>query len=100
MNRREWLECDIPELKWYWRTKCEEIRKTLKYNSDPNATHKHHLFITPEQIEYNNAHYELWGFNEDGTFLYTSFFFFPVLSASVSALSEISRVLSILSLLL
>ena len=46
MNRKEWLECDNNEVKWFWRNKCEEIRKALKYNPDPNATHKHHLFNT------------------------------------------------------
>lgn len=76
MNRQEWLECDNNEIKWYWRNKCEEIRKTLKYNPDPSATHKHHLFNTPEQIEYNNAHYEMWGFNEDGTFEYGKYIIF------------------------
>jgi hypothetical protein len=75
MNRKEWLECSS-ESKWHWYHKCEKIRKSLKYNNNPNATHKHHLFDTPEQTEYNNTHYEMWGFNEDGTFEYGKYIVF------------------------
>lgn len=93
MNRKEWLECDIPEIKWYWRSKCEEIRKTLKYNQNPNATHKHHLFDTPEQIAYNNEHYELWGFNEDGTFEYGKYIIFvtPEEHNKLHSVSELTK---------
>ena len=31
---------------------------------------------TPEQIEYNTNHYEMWGFNEDGTFEYGKYMTF------------------------
>ena len=75
MNRKEWLECSS-ESKWHWYHKCEKIRMSLEYNKDPNATHKHHLFDTPEQIEYNNTHYEMWGFNLDGTFEYGKYVIF------------------------
>lgn len=93
MNRKEWLECDNNEIKWYWRTKCEEIRKTLKYNPDPKATHKHHLFNTPEQIKYNNSHYEMWGFNEDGTFEYGKYIIFvtPEEHSKLHSESEITK---------
>lgn len=53
-----------------------KIQESLKYNTDPKATVRHHLMDTPEQIEYNNAHYELWGFNEDGTFEYGKYIIF------------------------
>ena len=78
MNRKEWLEaCKNHEPGIYkWYNECLKIRKTLKYNQDPNATHKHHLFNTPEQIEYNNSHYEMWGFNEDGSFEYGKYIIF------------------------
>lgn len=93
MNRKEWLECDNNEVKWFWRNKCEEIRKTLKYNPNPNATHKHHLFNTPEQIEYNNTHYEMWGFNEDGTFEYGKYIIFvtPEEHGQIHGVSEITK---------
>lgn len=93
MNRKEWLECDNNEIRWHWYHKCEEIRKTLKYNQDPNATHKHHLFDTPEQIEYNNTHYEMWGFNEDGTFEYGKYIVFvtPEEHSKIHSNSEITR---------
>ena len=67
MNRKEWFEAcynHVPGIT-YWRDRCEGIRKTLQYNENPNAIHKHHLFNTPEQIAYNNEHYELWGFEID-----------------------------------
>lgn len=76
MNRKEWLECNNRKTKWHWYHECEKIRMSLEYNKDPNATHKHHLFDTPEQIEYNNTHYEMWGFNEDGTFEYGKYIIF------------------------
>lgn len=76
MNRKEWLECTNREVKWHWYHECEKIRMSLEYNKDTNATHKHHLFDTPEQIEYNNTHYEMWGFNEDGTFEYGKYIIF------------------------
>ena len=79
MNRKEWLACDNNEIKWHWYHECEKIRMSLKYNQDHNATHKHHLFNTPEQIEYNNTHYEMWGFNEDGTFEYGKYIIFVTL---------------------
>lgn len=76
MNRQEWLKCSDSEIKWHWYHECEKIRASLEYNPDPNAIHKHHLFDTPEQIAYNNEHYELWGFNEDGTFEYGKYIIF------------------------
>lgn len=42
-----------------------EIQRTLKYNSNPNATVRHHLRDTEEQRKYNDEHYELWGFEID-----------------------------------
>lgn len=56
--------------------KSREIQKSLKYNSDPNATVRHHLLDTPEQIEYNTNHYEMWGHNLDGTFEYGKYMIF------------------------
>lgn len=93
MNRKEWLKCENKETRWRWYHKCEEIRKTLKYNPDPNATHKHHLFDTPEQIEYNNTHYEMWGFNEDGTFEYGKYIIFvtPEEHSKIHGISEITK---------
>ena len=36
----------------------------------------HHRDDTEECIKYNNEHYELWGFNEDGTFEYGKYVIF------------------------
>ena len=95
MNRREWLEAcknHVPGIyKWY--NECLKIRKSLQYNQDPNATHKHHLFNTPEQIAYNNEHYEMWGFNLDGTFEYGKYIIFvtPEEHSMLHSESEITR---------
>lgn len=56
--------------------KSREIQKSLKYNSDPNAIVRHHLMDTPEQIEYNTSHYEMWGHNLDGIFEYGKYMIF------------------------
>lgn len=52
------------------------IQRSLKYNSDPNATQIHHLRDTEEQRNYNDLHYEYWGFNQDGTFEYGKYVVF------------------------
>lgn len=73
--------------------KSRKIQKSLKYNSDPNAVVRHHLMDTPEQIEYNNAHYEFWGHNPDGTFEYGKYMIFVTKEEhhKIHALSEITR---------
>lgn len=66
--------CEVcMNMKEYWKAvrsganireyelKSREIQQSLKYNPDPNATVRHHLMNTPEQIEYNTSHYEMWG---------------------------------------
>lgn len=79
MNRKEW--CTRCSESWSsvdhtWDYRSRQIQLSLKYNSNPNATVRHHLMNTSEQIEYNSAHYELWGFNEDGTFEYGKYIIF------------------------
>lgn len=56
--------------------KSREIQQSLKYNHDPNATVRHHLLDTPEQIEYNTNHYEMWGHDLDGSFTYGKYMIF------------------------
>lgn len=66
MNRKEWeATCNNGSVirKYDWASR--RIQKSLIYNKDPNAVVRHHLMDTPEQIAYNNAHYELWGFEID-----------------------------------
>lgn len=66
MNRKEFLEAvkHDPSL-WKWCAKCKKIQQSLIYNNNPDATTKHHLLDTEEQIKYNNEHYELFGFEID-----------------------------------
>ena len=68
MNINEWnkLAKERPHfLNRRWDNASREIQRTLKYNSNPNATVRHHLRDTEEQRKYNDKYYELWGFEID-----------------------------------
>lgn len=73
--------------------KSRKIQKSLKYNPDPNATVRHHLMDTPEQREYNDKYYELWGHNLDGTFEYGKYMIFVTKEehSKIHALSDVTR---------
>lgn len=79
MNIKEWqTSC---EENWFsvdhkYDVASREIQKSLKYNPDPKATVRHHLRDTEEQRKYNDEHYEMWGFNLDGTFEYGKYMIF------------------------
>ena len=66
MNRKEFLESGSYSTYYY------KVQKLLKdWKLENNITERcvvHHRDDTEECIKYNNAHYELWGFNEDDTF--------------------------------
>lgn len=77
MNRKEWQKaCEEGWAPRKYDNLSREIQQSLKYNPDPNATTRHHLMDTPEQIEYNTNHYEMWGHNPDGTFEYGKYMIF------------------------
>ena len=66
MNYNEWkIACKNKTANHHWDGKCRRLQRSLKYNPDPKAIHRHHLMDTEEQIKYNNEHYELWGFEID-----------------------------------
>jgi len=69
MNYYEWkLACKNKTANHHWDGACRRLQKSLQYNPDPKAIHRHHLRDTEEQRKYNDEHYELWGFeiDEDG----------------------------------
>ena len=73
MNCKEWHHlCKTNRylLDFTYYNKVREIQKYL------HAVVIHHLRDTEEQRKYNNEHYELWGFNEDGTFEYGKYVIF------------------------
>ena len=76
MNQKEWKKSDKFPGKYEWYNKTRKLQKSLQYNNDPNATVIHHLRGTEEQQKYNDEHYELWGFNLDGTFEYEKYVIF------------------------
>lgn len=75
MNRKEWLENGrtVNRQRNY-------ITKLLKqWKLDNNISGRcvvHHRDDTEETRKYNEEHYELWGFNEDGTFEYGKYIVF------------------------
>ncbi len=76
MNQKEWKTSGRFKGKFEWYNKTRKLQKLLNYNPDPNAKVIHHLRDTEEQRKYNDEHYELWGFNEDGTFEYGKYVIF------------------------
>lgn len=76
MNRQEYYNSNIcrksPEYK--------KVQQLLKeYKIENNIAERfvvHHLDDTEECRKYNEAHYELWGFNEDGSFEYGKYVVF------------------------
>lgn len=79
MNMKEWTALKNSHLglvDWSFYNNVKRIQKSLKYNPDPNAKVVHHLRDTEEQRKYNDEHYELWGFNLDGTFEYGKYVIF------------------------
>lgn len=66
MNIKEWHKaCEEGWAPRKYDIASREIQRLLKYNSNPNATVRHHLRDTEEQRKYNDEHYELWGFEID-----------------------------------
>ncbi len=76
MNQSEWKKSGKFPGKYEWYNKTRKIQKSLQYNSDEKANRIHHLRDTEGQRKYNDEHYELWGFNEDGTFEYGKYVIF------------------------
>ena len=77
MNQRDWNQsCRTRSVDWAWYNKATSIQKSLQFNPNPKATVKHHLRNTEEQRKYNDEHYEMWGFNLDGTFEYGKYIIF------------------------
>ena len=68
MNIKEWIRAckeDWLSVNHKYDIASRKIQKSLKYNSNPEATVRHHLRDTEEQRKYNDEHYELWGFEID-----------------------------------
>lgn len=79
MDQKEWRhlrDTNKNFLDFTYYNQCRKLQKSLNHNSDPNAVVIHHLRDTEEQRKYNDEHYEMWGFNEDGTFEYGKYVIF------------------------
>ena len=77
MNIKQWQKlCQINQAPRKYDNLSRQMQKSLQYNQNPLATVRHHLRDTEEQRKYNDAHYEMWGFNLDGTFEYGKYIIF------------------------
>lgn len=79
MNCKEWwtqYNKDKLTLDFEYYNRTKEIQRSLQFNTDKNVTVIHHLRDTEEQRKYNDEHYELWGYNLDGTFEYSKYVIF------------------------
>ena len=76
MNQKEWKTSGKFPGKYKWYNQTRKFQRSLCYESDPSANIIHHLRDTEEQRNYNDTHYEYWGFNEDGTFEYGKYVVF------------------------
>lgn len=79
MDQKEWRrlrDTNKNFLDFTYYNKCRKLQKELIHNPDPNAKVIHHLRDTEEQRNYNDEHYEFWGFNQDGTFEYGKYVIF------------------------
>lgn len=83
MNRKEWLnDAGRQRNKYHYKYVRQLLRNWQTENNIPADTQcvVHHRDDTEECLRYNNEHYELWGFNEDGTFEYGKYVMFMTLS--------------------
>ena len=75
MNRSEWSHCGR-----YTNEQRKSIKKMLaEWKAANNIKCRcvvHHRDDTEETRKYNEEHYELWGFNLDGTFEYGKYVVF------------------------
>ena len=76
MNQKEWKKSGKFPGKYEWYNKTRKLQRSLQFNTDKDAKVIHHLRDTEEQRKYNDEHYELWGFNQDGTFEYGKYVIF------------------------
>lgn len=75
MNRAEWLQCGCTSTKQ--QTLIKKMLRDWKVANNINCRCVvHHRDDNEAVIAYNEAHYELWGFNEDGTFEYGKYVVF------------------------
>lgn len=78
MNYYEWKNAHGLGIQLDFKFYNESHKLMKKFNivNGTNKTEVHHLRDTEEQRNYNDTHYELWGFNEDGTFEYGKYVVF------------------------
>lgn len=75
MNRQEWT--NLKRKPWKWKHLVTEKLNEWKQSNGLTGTYDvHHRDDVPEATAYNEAHYEYWGFNLDGTFEYGKYVIF------------------------
>lgn len=81
------------KLNWFYYKAVHNILRNSDLYRSGKCMHVHHLCDTEEQRKYNDEHYELWGFNEDGIFEYGKYVIFITREEHlrIHAQSEITR---------
>ena len=79
MNRAEWLQCGAPKTDQRKRINKMLAEWKISNNIECRCV-VHHRDDTEECRKYNEEHYELWGFNLDGTFEYGKYVVFMTLA--------------------
>lgn len=77
MTKDEWYTSNDKPLKWRKLAGklVSEFKKVNGYASNERLV-IHHIDDREDAVKYNNEHYEMWGFNEDGTFEYGKYVVF------------------------
>lgn len=76
MNKKEWYSGAVNKtFKWKHLVQ-QKIKEWQISNNIAEKCDIHHRDDTEECRKYNEEHYELWGFNEDGTFEYGKYVVF------------------------
>lgn len=76
MNRQDWCNNSIKHDHSFHKKAQTMCRKWKQDNGITCTCVVHHRDDNDEVRAYNEAHYELWGFNEDGTFEYGKYVLF------------------------
>ena len=76
MNKKEWYSGTVRKIHKWKHLADQKIKEWKKLNNITEKCVIHHLIDTEEQRKYNDEHYEMWGYNLDGSFEYGKYVIF------------------------
>ena len=83
MNKDEYWSLKSPQNTVEYKFICEKLQTWKTINGITKRCVVHHRDDTEECRKYNDEHYELWGFNLDGTFEYGKYVIFMTASEHI-----------------